>query len=183
MPRKRAESCVSSSDPMGGVSRRHSRHAEHAEGLNGGKERHRMLDRGMAPDKQLALPFAQRRGEAVELAARGKPVWRSWLRQESSNRQEGERSCREKMEEEAKAVLEWCGEGCKLCPNPQGCRLPAGVTGRAPFANLHMGHVYKGEPRVTSGQWHHLSSGDVRSLRSSIVTVSRPRPLWGVCDA
>ena len=34
------------------------------EGRNGGKEQHRMLDRGLAPDQPLTLPVAQQRGEA-----------------------------------------------------------------------------------------------------------------------
>ena len=39
------------------------------EGRNGRKERPWMVDRGRAPDKQLALPFAWRRGEASGGAA------------------------------------------------------------------------------------------------------------------
>ena len=74
--------------------------------------------------------------------------------QESSLRQAGRWLCREKRREEAQAVLSWYGEGGTRCPEPQGCRLPAGVTGRAIVTNLHIGPVDKGDPRVTSGQGH-----------------------------
>jgi hypothetical protein len=51
--------------------------------------------------------------------------------QASSIRKAGRGLCREKRREEATAVLSWDGEGCTRCPDPQGCRRPAGVTGRA----------------------------------------------------
>jgi hypothetical protein len=46
-----------SADGIGGALRRTA-------GRNGGKEKHRMLDRSIAPDQQLPLPCAQQRGEA-----------------------------------------------------------------------------------------------------------------------
>src|SRR5262245_591543 len=65
MPRKWAESGVSLSDPRGGVSRRHSRPATRGpKAQTDGRRDREMLDRSTAPDKQLMLPFADRRGEA-----------------------------------------------------------------------------------------------------------------------
>ena len=72
MPRQVAERGVSLSAPRGGVSTRHRRPAARGpKARTDGRRDREKLDRSTAPDKQLLLPFADRRGEASVSAAGG----------------------------------------------------------------------------------------------------------------
>src|SRR5262249_40969421 len=72
VPRQWAERGVSLAEPRGGVSRRPSRPAARGpKARTDGRRDREMLDRRTAPDKQLMLPFADRRGEASVGAAGG----------------------------------------------------------------------------------------------------------------